>query len=267
MQHRTSLIALALVGAASAASAQWSDNFDSYPVGPLAGNGAWAVWCSGGIDGAVDTAFAHSGTKSFRADANTDMVQTFSGVTSGQWVFSCMTYVPTGTTGIGAMVLLNQYPCPTANSQWSISTNINADSGLVQAWGGQTVPLVTGQWVEYRLEIDLDADTFNELYNAQALVTGGSWSGNIAPGGLPQLQALDLYSQSMNGMYYDTISLTKAGNACYPDCDASATLDIDDFICFQTFFALNDPYADCDGDSVLTIDDFICFQTFFAIGC
>ncbi len=26
-------------------------------------------------------------------------------------------------------------------------------------------------------------------------------------------------------------------------------------------------YPDCDGDTVLTIDDFICFQTFFAIGC
>ncbi len=58
-----------------------------------------------------------------------------------------------------------------------------------------------------------------------------------------------------------------AGNACYPDCDGDTVLTIDDFICFQTFFALGDPYADCDGDTVLTIDDFICFQTFFAIGC
>jgi hypothetical protein len=54
---------------------------------------------------------------------------------------------------------------------------------------------------------------------------------------------------------------------CYPDCDASGTLNIDDFICFQTFFALSDPYADCDANGVLNIDDFICFQTFFAIGC
>ena len=55
--------------------------------------------------------------------------------------------------------------------------------------------------------------------------------------------------------------------ACYPDCDQDGVLTIDDFICFQTIFALNDPYADCDADSLLTIDDFICFQTFFAIGC
>jgi FG-GAP-like repeat len=56
-------------------------------------------------------------------------------------------------------------------------------------------------------------------------------------------------------------------NPCYPDCDDDGALTIDDFICFQTYFALSDPYADCDGDGVLTIDDFICFQTYFAIGC
>jgi hypothetical protein len=55
--------------------------------------------------------------------------------------------------------------------------------------------------------------------------------------------------------------------ACYPDCDADGFLTIDDFICFQTYFAVSDPYADCDADGVLTIDDFICFQTYFAIGC
>ena len=54
---------------------------------------------------------------------------------------------------------------------------------------------------------------------------------------------------------------------CYPDCEQDGDLDIDDFICFQTLFALEAPAADCDGDSLLTIDDFICFQTFFAVGC
>jgi Subtilase family len=55
--------------------------------------------------------------------------------------------------------------------------------------------------------------------------------------------------------------------SCYPDCDTDGVLSIDDFICYQTFFALSDPYADCDADGVLSIDDFICFQTYFAIGC
>jgi hypothetical protein len=54
---------------------------------------------------------------------------------------------------------------------------------------------------------------------------------------------------------------------CYADCDGSGTLNIDDFICFQTFFAIGDPYADGDGSGGLNIDDFICFQTFYALGC
>ena len=54
---------------------------------------------------------------------------------------------------------------------------------------------------------------------------------------------------------------------CQADCDASGSLNIDDFICFQTYFVLGDLAADCDGDTVLTIDDFICFQTSFVLGC
>jgi hypothetical protein len=54
---------------------------------------------------------------------------------------------------------------------------------------------------------------------------------------------------------------------CYPDCEQDGDLDIDDFICYQTIFALGLPSADCDADGVLSIDDFICFQTYFAIGC
>jgi subtilisin family serine protease len=55
--------------------------------------------------------------------------------------------------------------------------------------------------------------------------------------------------------------------ACYADCDASGTLSIDDFICFQSVYALGDPQADCDQNGQLGIDDFICFQTLFALGC
>lgn len=58
-----------------------------------------------------------------------------------------------------------------------------------------------------------------------------------------------------------------SGSVCVPDCDQSGTLNVDDFICFQTYFAIGDPSADCDASGTLNIDDFICFQTFFALGC
>ena len=54
---------------------------------------------------------------------------------------------------------------------------------------------------------------------------------------------------------------------CKPDCDLDGSLSIDDFICFQTMFAVSNAYADCEADGDLDIDDFICFQTLFAVGC
>ena len=54
---------------------------------------------------------------------------------------------------------------------------------------------------------------------------------------------------------------------CYPDCNADGNLNLGDFGCFQTKFALGDPYADCNGDGALNLGDFGCFQTKFALGC
>jgi hypothetical protein len=54
---------------------------------------------------------------------------------------------------------------------------------------------------------------------------------------------------------------------CYPDCNTDGKLNLADFGCFQTKFALSDLYADCNGDSVLNLSDFGCFQTQFALGC
>ncbi len=54
---------------------------------------------------------------------------------------------------------------------------------------------------------------------------------------------------------------------CYPDCDGNSQLNVNDYICFQTKFALGDPYADCDGNGQRNVNDYICFQTKFALGC
>jgi probable HAF family extracellular repeat protein len=62
--------------------------------------------------------------------------------------------------------------------------------------------------------------------------------------------------------------------ACKADCDRSTgfgTLDIFDFLCFQSLFVRQQPYAcDCDvstGVGVCDVFDFLCFQTRFVGGC
>jgi hypothetical protein len=83
--------------------------------------------------------------------------------------------------------------------------------------------------------------------------------------------SVDSLFNNFLGFQVDGVVLTSdefvCEDSCYPDCDASGTLNIDDFVCFQTYFAIGDPYADCDASGTLNIDDFICFQTYFAIGC
>ncbi len=86
----------------------------------------------------------------------------------------------------------------------------------------------------------------------------GRLNSSLAWGG-PTIATANLMSEGL--------SLLSLAQPCFADCDGDGSLTIDDFICFQTLFALADPAADCDGDTSLTIDDFICFQTFFAIGC
>jgi hypothetical protein len=56
-------------------------------------------------------------------------------------------------------------------------------------------------------------------------------------------------------------------SVCYPDCNGDHQLNLSDFGCFQTAFALGQPYADCNGDGVRNLSDFGCFQTTFALGC
>jgi hypothetical protein len=70
---------------------------------------------------------------------------------------------------------------------------------------------------------------------------------------------------------FDNVRLNGTTNEClqdcYADCDLNGSLNIDDFICFQTLFVIGDPFADCDASGTLNIDDFICFQTLFVLGC
>ncbi len=223
----------------------WSDNFDSYAAGSaLTGQGAWAPWCTGGVDGLVSTTFAASAPNSFRAAATTDMVQEFSGATSGTWVFRVKTYVPSTASGSGFVIVMNNY-CPGANSFWSVVCELSKDTGLAGIYvnglpNGATLPLITDQWVEYKAEIDLTADTLKEYYGGTLFTTTAqTWTGNVQAGGTLAVRALDLYSATMDGIYYDDAALE--GGSCYPDCNGVGGLTIADFGCFQTKFVAGCP--------------------------
>ena len=54
---------------------------------------------------------------------------------------------------------------------------------------------------------------------------------------------------------------------CPADFNKDGSIDVLDFVAFQSAFSVEDPSADCDGDALFKILDFICFQQAFAAGC
>ncbi len=253
----------------------FTENFDSYAAGSnIAGQGGWEIWYTGGANAPVDNAQAASAPNSLRLVPTADIVQRFT-ISDGRWIFRIKTYVPsTLTPGSGAFVImLNQYSGP---DNWSLQVALNDVTGSQQAlpfmvesqFDNGILPLLTDQWVEFRSEIDLDADQVTNFYNNQMVGTPHLWSdNNFASGpGITSIAALDLYSDDGTPVYFDDVSLVP-DNPCYPDCNGVGGLTIADFGCFQTRFVAQDPYADCNGVGGLTIADFGCFQTQFVAGC
>ncbi len=279
MTRRIVCVAMAagLTAVPAAVAQNWSEDFESRTPGPIAGQAGWSIWCDGGSDGSVEnTGPARSGTNAFVAVTSTDVVQEFVGVTSGQWTFTAWVYVPSNAPGTGLrsgwINLMNTYCTPPHH--WSTATSFNLAVGQVRSWlSTSTAPLITDQWVEYRVEIDLDTDMFEEYYNGQLFAPARPWTTNVGPGGARALVAVDLYSDAIDGIRFDDLSLTSA-TGCYADCDTSTgvgVLDIFDFLCFGNRFSSNDPYAcDCDtstGMGVCDIFDFLCFGNAFNAGC
>ncbi|MCC6659875.1 MAG: hypothetical protein IT437_03215 [Phycisphaerales bacterium] len=262
----------------------FSDNFDSYADGSvLNGQGGWEGW-DGSVDpfGYVSSEQSSSSPHSLRetapsggAAAESDVVQRFD-ITGGKWIFSAKHYMPATSVGISYFILLNHYP---ATFNWSLDLGMDNGTQLVttievpdlaQFPGGvqNQVPIVRDQWVDIRCEIDLDAGTTGRLdvyYNNQLVTSGIAWA--PPTGDARHLAALDLYSSGCDKVFFDDVKLEAVAAPCYPDCNGDSVLNLADFGCFTTKFALNDPYADCNGDSVLNLSDFGCFTTKFALGC
>ncbi len=252
----------------------WVETFEMYTPGtPMNLTGGWEIWCDGGSDAQVTGAIANSPPNALRiswdgvSPFGSDIVRPFD-IDSGRWVLSMRTYVPTGAGGAGYVIMLNQYCRPVHN--WSMQVAFDEVAGIVRSdLGGQVLPLIRDQWVEFRVEIDLTNDLFTEYYNGQILADNLVWSmnvsGQLGQPGITSIAALNLFSENIAEMYFDDIVLEP--ETCYADCNGDDMLNIADFGCFQTNFAIGNSYADCNGDTTLNLADFGCFQTKFAIGC
>ncbi len=254
------------------------EDFEAYSVGQgVSTMGDWEIWPGGTQDAIVSDAFASSGTKSSDwSFTGADVIQVFSGLTSGQYTLSVNTYVPTGSAGSYYIIGINTWggTGTAADTMWSLQVHFNTLLGEILpdcAGCGAFASIINDEWVEFRAEIDLDADTYDMYYDDVLLAEDICWSCGVFGGelGATEIAVLDLFTLSSSGpneFYMDDVLLEES-TGCYADCDGSGGLDFFDFLCFQNAFAAMDPYADCDTSGGHDFFDFLCFQNAFAAGC
>jgi len=212
----------------SFASAQWSENFDSYAASSqVVGQGSWEEW-GPGAGAFVSNAQSLSPANSIAIAGATDLVHQYSGYSAGKWVYKAHQYIPSTMTGVTYFILLNTYAYPAGPYNWSTQVEFSVAGGVRGNFGTPTighnvVPVITDAWVEIQVLIDLDANWCQFYYNGvlldepnlpddPALGGGYSWTGGVFGGGAGALNlaAVDLYANNATDCFYDDISLSQA---------------------------------------------------------
>lgn len=220
------LFAAACAALISTANAQFSDGFETYANGSaIEGQGSWGNW--DGINtlyNTVTTAQAASGSQSLSVvgsgdpscDFCSDTVSPLGGpYTSGQWVFTCMQFIPNTFGGTTYWIMLNQF-APGGPYSWSVQVNMNGSTlmvtpdinGAAVTQGPNSFPIVFDTWVELRAEIDLDADNCRIYYDNQ-LLGEYIWSIGVSTAGIAQIASIDLFPANSvtTAVLYDDFSV------------------------------------------------------------
>jgi hypothetical protein len=221
----------------------WLETFDCYTNGSgMHGQGGWKGWDNNvAFDAFVTNVQARSAPHSVDVAGDTDLVHEYSGYTSGHFTYTAWQYIPVDfdngnpiSTPPGTyFILLNKYN-DGGPYNWSVQLDFDGDTGLLVgdcgASNNVSMPYITDQWVEIRVEIYLDEDWTQVHYNNvllddpalpdHATLGGGyQWSTGVFGGdadGLLNIGAVDLFANGATNVYYDDMSLT---GGCAGDVD------------------------------------------------
>lgn len=203
-----------LAAAFAYAMPMWADDFESYAPGTVMDNvNGWKGWAGDpAAAGIITDTMAHTGSNSMSVVGFQDVVHEYTGYTSGEYDYIAWTYVPAGLTGQQYFILLNTYS-DTGTNNWSTQLLMDATAGVIQADGmvfTGSATLITDQWVELRVNINLDTDTQTLYYNGTSFGSG-SWTEGASGGGASNIGAVDLWGNGASIMFYDDLSLLPAG--------------------------------------------------------
>lgn len=237
-----------------ASTPQWFDDFDTYALASqMHGQGGWAGWDNFAFLGALVTdSQALSTPHSLDINGSADLVQEYAGATSCQWVYTAWQYVPNDFVGQSFFILLNTYSIGGAKN-WSTEVMFNSSGVVHSDFDGAELPLITGQWVELRVEIDLDADSQTFFYGGTELYTK-SWTEGVSGGGALNIAAVDLFANGASSVYYDNMSLlipVGVGN----DADGDGLTDATELDMADGSGCPDPNNADSDGDTISDGDE------------
>ena len=202
-------VCLALVAAlATGASAQWSDNFDGYAnATQLHGVGGWKGWDNvPGAGALVTNAQSSSAPHSVAITGASDLVHTYSGANSGLWAYTGQVFIPSNFTGTTYFILLNIYN-DAGPYDWSVQVHFDAltNTAFDDLGTSATLPFTRNSWTDFRVDIDLTADSKVVWLGGSQLSTG-TWTQGTA--GALDVGAVDLYANNASPVYYDNLALT-----------------------------------------------------------
>jgi hypothetical protein len=112
-------------------------------------------------------------------------------------------------------------------------------------------------------------ETYDQNMNSNALRWGtlyNFWFDADAPPTESQAE-IGLFRPGVAASPLVTVDGPSAGDGCVADFNGDGTLNILDFVDFQSAFQAGDASADVNGDGKLNILDFVTFQQLFVAGC
>jgi hypothetical protein len=212
-------LAVALVCLPAGAMAQWMEDFDSYANGTKMDNvGGWFGWdntpaAAGTISDLQSLSRPHS--MGVSQTLGEDAIHPFTPITSGAWTFTANQYIPGNLDGLTYFILNNVYNHGGPH-EWGIEMHMDPVSGMVNenirdSGGTMATPIVYDQWVEIKVDFDLDNDTLDAYYNG-VLIASGTWTTASYP--TLEFANVDLYAPHAETVYFDDLSLVPEPAGC-----------------------------------------------------
>lgn len=199
-------VCLVLAAMVAAGASAWFENFDGYANGQqLHGLNGWVGWDNNPAAGAlVSNAQSFSAPHSLEILGASDLVRTFTGVTSGLWAFTGEVFIPSNFTGTSYFIMLNTYNHG-GPYNWSVQIHFDAATNTADDDFGThaPVPIVRNQWMDLLVNIDLGADSRTVFLGGNQVSTG-TWT---QTNGALAVAAIDLFANNAPAAYYDDLGL------------------------------------------------------------